>query len=56
MTSAEREPALAGIRGVWDWNGEGGALQAVCQIAFSSWSSGVKLCVDVCMSWPLIRG
>lgn len=59
MTIAEREPALARICGVWDWNGGGGgggAVQEVCQILFSSWSRGVKLCVDVCMSRPLIRG
>lgn len=34
----------------------GGGLGPACQTLFSSWSPRVKLCVDVCMSWPLIRG
>ena len=36
--------------------GGAGGLGQACQTLFSSWSWGVKLCVDVCMSWPLIRG
>lgn len=40
----------------WGRQGGGGVLGPACQTLFSSWSWGVKLCVDVCVSWPLIRG
>ncbi len=50
----------AGICGVQERNGGGegggGGLGQACQTLFSSWSWGVKLCVDACVSWPLIRG
>lgn len=46
------EEAMGGAGGA----GGGGGLGPACQTLFSSWSPRVKLCVDVCMSWPLIRG
>lgn len=42
-------------RGMGEVMGGGGWGKA-CLTIFSSWSWGVKLCVDVCMSWLLIRG
>lgn len=63
MTSVDDQPVVTGICGVWERNGEGMAgggrrrRRGVGHVRlFSSWSWGVKLCVDVCVSRPLIRG